>query len=181
MQKIKRNTLLIVLLCICFILAVSGGVYGYLTATTAPIANEFVPATVSCQVGEVFEDGVKKNVCIKNTGNVNAYIRAAVIINFVSDDGKILSTAPVADTNYKIKWGSALWQIGNDGYWYYRKAVVPEDVTETLIETAYAVTVPEGYRLSIQIIATAFQTEPDSAVEGAWNVTVENGEMIPKQ
>ena len=70
---------------------------------------------------ETFESGVKSDVTIRNTGNIDAYIRAAVIINFVSDDGKVLAAAPQEGTDYVIVWSSHGWVKGSDGYWYHKK------------------------------------------------------------
>ena len=48
-----------------------------------------------------------------------------------------------------------------------------------LIDSAVAVSAPAGYRLNIQILATAIQSAPDDAVQEAWGITPVNGELIP--
>lgn len=178
-KKNNRKIVGIALLCLCIVALFVGGVIAYLTARTEPVTNEFVPAKVSCVVEEVFENGVKNDVKIRNTGNVDAYIRVSVVANFVSDNGKVLATAPQEGTDYKIIWTPYGWQKGADGYWYHQKAVAPDDLTSMLIESATAISAPAGYRLNIQILATAIQASPDAAVQEAWGITPVNGELLP--
>ena len=177
--KFKRKTVIIAILCLCIIIGTVGGVFAYLIAKTDTLSNEFIPAKVTCSVEENFKNGIKENVQIRNTGNINAYIRAAVVVTFVSDDGKVLATTPKENEDYTITWGNSDWHKGADEYWYYDKAVAPEEMTSSLIKTASEIFVPNGYKLNIQIFATAIQSEPETAVEEAWNVTVSNGLLIP--
>lgn len=64
--------------------------------------NTFNPAQISCLVTEEFENNIKTNVSIKNTGNTDAYIRAAVIVTWVDNDGNVYATAPQVGTDYNI-------------------------------------------------------------------------------
>ena len=43
-----------------------------------------------------------------------------------------------------------------------------------LLENA---SVPDGYHLSVEIVASAIQSAPDSVVQNMWHVTVENGKI----
>ena len=54
-------------------------------------------------------------------------------------------------------------------------------MTGTLISKCEAVAgkAPEGYSLSVEIIADAIQSVPDKAVREAWNVTVADGKIKP--
>lgn len=179
----KRNhskiVFIVLYLCLCVIAFTVGGAYAYLTAKTDSLSNEFIPAKVSCSIEENFSNGIKSNVKVRNTGNIDAYIRAAVVATFVSDDGKVLATAPKESVDYIVIWGAEGWINGADGYWYHTKSVAPEEATVSLIESAYAVSVPSGYRLHIQILATGLQAAPDHAVQEAWGVTISNGEIVP--
>lgn len=178
-RKKKVNVAVIAVLFLCIIAGTVGGVYAYLTAKTDPISNEFVPAKVSCLVEEDFAEGVKSNVKVRNTGNIDAYIRAVVVATFVSEDGKVLATAPKESVDYFIQWGDDGWIKGQDGYWYHTKPVKPEETTVPLIESAYELSVPDGYRLHLQILATGVQSDPTIAVQEAWGVSVNNGELLP--
>lgn len=178
--KIQRKIVFIALICLIFVVGSVGGAYAYLKANTDVLSNEFVPAKVTCAVEEEFADGVKSNVKVRNTGNVDAYIRATVVATYVSENGKILATAPVEGVDYTITWGQSDWVKGSDGYWYHTKPVAPEGATANLIELASAVTEQEGFRLHIQILASGVQSAPDTAVQEAWGVTVTDGQITPK-
>ena len=176
----KLNILPVILVAACLLIAGSAsGVWAYLSSQPDEIENTFVPATVTCAVEETFENNVKSDVTIRNTGTVNAYIRAAVIASFVTEDGKVLATAPVEGTDYTVTWGNNGWKQGSDGFWYYSKPVSPNAATPDLIESATSVTAPQGARLNLQIIASAVQSAPAKAVTEAWGVSVTNGEIIP--
>ena len=97
----------------------------------------------------------------------------------VSEDGKVLATAPKESVDYFIQWGDDGWIKGQDGYWYHTKPVKPEETTVLLIESAYELSVPDGYRLHLQILATGVQSDPAIAVQEAWGVSVNNGELLP--
>ena len=61
--------------------------------------------------------------------------------------------------------------LGGDGYYYYTKAVMPDEMTNVLINTAQlneGRTAPQGYYLSIEIVASAIQASPDEVVEKQW-------------
>ena len=179
MQKKRRYNVPVAALCLLLIACAVGGTYAYLSSKTDPVSNEFVPAKVSCTVEETFQNGEKSDVKVQNTGNIDAYIRAAVVATFVSENGKVLATAPEEGVDYIVTWGAAGWRKGTDGYWYHAEPIAPGKTTTPLIDSASGVSAPAGYRLHIQILATAFQAEPDTAVQEAWHVTVMNGEIIP--
>ncbi len=173
---------------IAFLLAVTsilltlsiGESVSFIKTETEPVLNEFLPVKVTCEIEETFENGVKSDVYVRNTGDVDAFIRATVVVNFVSDDGKVLATAPVENTDYSVTWGPTGWKKGSDGFWYFESRVVPGGATSDLVETATAINIPDGYRLNIQMIASAIQSDPETAVEQAWGVTVENSTVIPR-
>lgn len=174
------KTAAIIAACACLVLGTVGGVWAYLSAQTEPVTNNFVPARVSCSVEETFREGIKSDVKIRNTGNVDAYVRAVVVATFVSDDGKVLATAPQEGVDYTVTWASVGWLKGSDGFWYYDYAIAPDAVTTNLIEKASAISVPDGYRLNLQIIATAVQSDPERAVTDAWGITPTGGKLIPQ-
>ena len=178
-RRNNAKTIVIITLCLCLIACTVGGVYAYLTAKTDPVSNEFIPGKVSCLVEEDFADGVKSNVKVLNTGNIDAYIRATMVATYVFEDGKVLATAPVEGVDYTVDWAADGWVKGSDGYWYHVKPVKPNETTGCLINSAQAVYLPSNYRLNIQILATAIQSAPDTAVQSAWGVTVSDGELLP--
>ena len=183
---IRRNKKLILLISIAAILILAltaGTTLAWLKASSGPVVNTFEPARVTSQVEEKTDKGIKSEVNIKNTSNIDAYIRATVVINWVDKDGNVAAQKPVKDTDYTIEYNLSNdgWWQGNDGYYYYSSAVAPEDMTGTLISKCEAVAgkAPEGYSLSVEIIADAIQSVPDKAVREAWNVTVADGKIKP--
>ena len=157
---------LLVLLC-CTV----AGTLAYLVDSTDPVTNTFTPASVSTEVNEDFDGITKSNVTIKNTGDIPAYIRAAVIINWADGDGNVSAT-PVKTTDYTIKWTKEGW-VEHSGYYYYTAPVAVGALTGQLFtgcELAKGVTPPEGYSLQVTILADGIQSEPADAVIQAWGV-----------
>lgn len=157
---------LLVLLC-CTV----AGTLAYLVTNTDPVTNTFTPAHVSTAVDETFENGVKSDVKIQNTGDIPAYIRAAIIINWADGDGNVSAT-PVKTTDYTITWTKEGW-VEHNGYYYYTAPVAAGALTGELFtdcKLAEKVTPPEGYSLQVTILADGIQSEPADAVIQAWGV-----------
>ena len=169
MKTKKPVALVALLLLLCCTVA---GTLAYLVTSTNSVTNTFTPASVSTEVNEDFDGITKRNVTIKNTGNIDAYIRAAVIINWADDKGNVSGT-PVKDGDYVIKYDSSnTWKKIGD-YWYYTKPVAADSLTEkALIEscTPVAGKAPKGYDLQVTIVADGFQSEPLTAIKEAWHV-----------
>ena len=65
-MKTKQPVALVaILVLLCCTVA---GTVAYLVTSTDPVTNTFTPAHVSTAVDETFENGVKSDVKIKNTG-----------------------------------------------------------------------------------------------------------------
>ena len=173
----KQLTLLISLILIITVAA--GGTLAYLVAKTSPVTNTFTPAEVTCQVNETFDNKVKKDVSVENTGDTDAFIRAALVITWKDAAGNVAPQTPVANTDYTISLNtreSDKWIAGTDGYYYYKNSVAPGHNTDVLINSCE----PEGaglsgYTLHVEIIADAVQSELATAVMSAWPVSVQDG------
>ncbi len=178
-KKVNIKTTVIIAVCVVFAVCTVGGVWAYLTSKTNSVSNTFDPAKVTCSIEETFKDGTKSNVAVRNTGDVDAYIRAMVVATFQSNDGKVLATAPVEGVDYTVSWSNVGWNKGSDGFWYHLSPVAPDKLTSNLIDTATVMSAPNGYSLNIQIIATAIQSNPENAVIEAWGITPTNGKIYP--
>lgn len=184
-SKNKKLTLLISIIAVMIMAITAGTTIAWLNAKTGQVVNTFTPARVTSQVEESVDGDVKSDVMIRNTSNIDAYIRARVVINWVDESGNIAGQKPVADTDYTISCydlDSGWWQ-GADGYCYYSSAVSPDDLTKVLIKRCQLnddAEVPEGYYLSVEIIADAIQSVPASVVAEKWNVTVNADGTISK-
>ena len=180
MKTKKPVALVAILVLLCCAVA---GTVAYLVTSTDPMTNTFTPAKVTTSVEETFDGITKSNVRIQNTGNIAAYIRAAVIVNWADDKGNVSGT-PVKDTDYVMDLNivtrenpNAPWFKGSDGYYYCKTSVAPDGSTPALINTCEpaANMAPEGYALQVTILADGIQSEPADAVIQAWGVTVANG------
>lgn len=190
-RNMKKKALLTMSVALLLLVAV-GATLAYILTNTDPVVNTFTPSKVSCAVvensgtpvsGGIQNTGDKKsNVQIKNTGDTDAYIRVAVVANWVSADGsRVWAQKPIENTDYTMTLASAAdWIRGADGFYYYGEDVSPSHLTELLITEAKlmdGVTAPKGtdgtqYYLSIEIVASAIQSKPDYVVENEWSNTM---------
>ena len=182
-QNKKSLTLLVCL--VVLIVATVGGTLAYLMASTQPVKNAFTPSKVSCAVAEdPFDSERKTNVKVRNTGDTKAYIRATAVVTWKNDKGEVYAAAPQKDTDYTIAFNpNRNWFEGDDGFWYHLKEVAPCThtgdqahsgcVTGVLISQCAPVDgrAPDGYYLSVEIIASAIQSAPDSVVWKEWSNT----------
>lgn len=178
-QKAKRVGSGFVLLILAVVLAI-GGTLAYIIANTVSVENKFTPGEVRCEVEETFKNNVKSDVKIKNTGNTAAYIRATYVVTWQKDDGTVNGKMPVVGTDYTIEFAeNSGWKLIGD-YWYYTSPVAAGGETGVLIAScklAEGTAVPTGYHLSVEIIASAIQSEPASVVAEKWHVAVDNGKI----
>ena len=179
---------ILVLLC-C---AVAGTV-AFLVTKTDSVVNTFTPSKVTTDVEEEFNGQTKSNVKIQNTGDIDAYIRVAVIVNWADDKGNVSGT-PVKDSDYvmdlNIDTGTttnAPWFKGSDGYYYCKTAVksVKQDTkdcyTPVLIKSCIKATgaqAPAGYDLQVTILADGIQSKPDKVVKEVWKVVEVNDNQL---
>ena len=178
-----RRRSIILLVSLLSVIALSiGTTLAFIFTNTSKVENTFNPTRVSCDVTEEFENNIKTNVSIKNTGNTDAYIRAAVIVTWVNNDGNVYATAPQKGTDYTITLAdgfSESWLIDKNGFYYCKALVAPDSDTPLLIKECKVIEgkTPEGYHLSVEILASAIQSEPSSVVEEQWDVTVTDGNI----
>ena len=162
----KRSGILLAAVIVLLAGAV-GGTWAFLVAQSEPVQNNFTYAHVRCTIDEKFENGVKSDVQIQNTGDIPAYIRARIVVTWKDANGKV-SAVPVKNTDYTITFNETDW-TQRDGYWYCNTAVDATKFTPVLItECKKTGTAPEGYNLSVEILADAIQSEPANAVKEAW-------------
>lgn len=161
-----RQVLLLAALAV-IAMGVVGGTVAYLVTKTDPVVNTFTPGEVSCKIDETFDGTTKSNVYVTNTGNTNAYIRAAIIVTWKDAAGNIAATVPAKGTDYTLELNETDW-VEHDGYYYYKGSVAPNAQTEKLIKTCTDLRSNGDYTLCVEILADAIQSSPDSAVTQAW-------------
>lgn len=155
--------------------AVVGGTLAYLAARTDAIVNTFTAAKVTTEIKETFDGSAKSNVSMKNTGDVDAYIRAAYVVTWKDATGKeVYPTQPVEGTDYSISLNLSEGWVQYGGYYYYTEPVAPGASTGVLITSCAPVSekTPEGYFLSVDVLASAIQSVPADAAGQAWGVSI---------
>ena len=177
----KQSLAIKLVICLILLLMISvGGTIAFVVTHTSEIRNTFTESVVKCEVDETFENNVKSNVSIKNTGDTTAYIRAFVNVTWMNESGQVASVSPKS-TDYMIEYSTSGWLKGSDGYYYYSLPVQPNDKTAVLInscqllETASA---PDGYYLSVEIVCSAIQSTPVSVVRDIWHVQLSGDEIV---
>lgn len=178
-RRRRRNGKSSLLLAALVVLAcmLVGTTVAYLVANTGSVANSFVPAKLTTEITEEFENNVKNNVKVKNTGDVDAYIRAAVVVTWQNDNGEVHPTAPVEGTDYTVNYPTDTgWVKHTDGFYYYTKALKPNDSTGVLLTNCKPMEgkTPDDYHLVVEILSSAIQSKPDNAIHEAWGVTIAN-------
>ena len=169
MVKKRSKKSVILLASLILILSLAAGVTAaYLFTGSSTVTNSFEPAKVSCYISENFDGSTKSDVCVTNTGNVDAYIRAAIVVNWVDDEGNYIP-APEG-CSYALAQPDEKWQKSGD-YYYYSGKLAPGGKTTQLIPSAYPVGYAPGCHLKVDVIADAIQAEPVAAVRESWGWT----------
>lgn len=172
-KSAKRKSFIVLFSLALILLFTVGGTIAYIVTSTSNVENTFTPAQVACEVEEQFDGNVKSDVKIRNTGDIDAYIRAAVIITWKDSNGNISAVAPVVGTDYNITYQLGDWILGSDGYYYFKLPVAAGDVTGTeLIQSCELLDTcnrpGDNYELSVEILADAIQSVPPTAVNESW-------------
>ena len=190
-RKPKRSIKpFLIAFCVCILAcaAVSGSL-AWLISTPEPVVNTFTPGAVTIQVDETFNGTTKSDVRIKNTGNVPAYIRVALVPAWVDDEGNIAAKPASLELNddCNIAWGKdgsgyeADWFIGSDGFYYCKTVIEPGASTPILIKSCTVKGEEHEYDFELQVIASAVQSLPTSTVGEVWPVVVSTDGTLAKK
>lgn len=166
MKKFVRTHKRAVLLSLAALLIVAasiGGTLAWLTSNPSGIVNTFTPGEVPNQVTEdPFDGTTKSNVRVKNTGNVDAYIRVALVPiwrNKSDNNGAGIAASLSQLTFTDGLPASSKWSLATDGYYYYSDKVAAGASTEALIGTAKVNITHEGKYLELQVLAQSIQAD----------------------
>lgn len=154
--------------------AVFSSTLAYIIVKTDGLPNAFTPPTVDVEI---------EGNTVTNKGDIPVYVRAAVVVTWVKDDGTTLAQAPIAGTDYTVEYNTdAGWFQASDGFWYYTDAVEAGASAGNLIKALTDNgTAPDGYELSVQVISAGIQSTPAEAVQSAWSaVQVVDGKLEVK-
>lgn len=188
----KSIRILYVVLCVVLIAAVFPTVSAYMLKRTSVVNNELVPANVTCQLHEKFEEKVKKtSIRVENTGNIEAYIRLRVLSYWQDSKGNAVA---IDRDPPSITPDSSMWiedTTGNDtvNTFYCKVPIAAGSKTPELLRNGTFIMletmkktddfgVEYVYYQVVEIIAEAIQSKPASAVEESWNVTLDDDGYI---
>ena len=171
-MKNKKIKLLVVMASVLLLVgAVIPTTLAFLMDSTQPVSNVFQSSRVgSLVIEESFNGSTKSGVTVQNTGNTDAWIRAAIIVTWKDGvNGNVYGSAPAKNTDYTIQIGGD-WLEGADGFYYYKSPVAGGGSTTNLIVTCSPVAgrTPEGYGLNVEILSSALQSKPDSTFNTVW-------------
>lgn len=168
----KRNSyIVLVAYLVLMVMFVAGTTLAFLITKTDSVDNTFNPSQVTSEVIEDIDGLIKKDVKIRNTGNIKAYIRAMIIVTWQDEKGNIYGKKPVEGTDYEIEYATNGWIRSSDGFCYWTEPVEAEKETGVLIEscTQKGNAPYEGYYLNVEIIGSGIQSIPTSVVTTEWS------------
>ena len=166
-------------LSLLFLVIVSvGGTMAYLLTKTTSIENKFTPSKVTCLVTEQFNNNIKKNVNVTNTGDTEAYIRVKLVTYRVNEkEQHIGGVAEVPEFTPGTNW------VEHNGYYYYTLPVAPGEKPEYNLIEASGITLEgtysdaDGGKQVIEVMAEAIQSNPARAIGDSWGVTISEGNV----
>ena len=168
-KKINKKTiwhLLIVLLLIVISITTA-----YLL-TKSSLENAFVVGKVAPEIIE------KEDVKIKNSGNVPIYVKVAIIVSWKDANGTIVETEPVENTDYSIDFSTSENWLYSNGYYYYKKPLAVNEVTDVLVNEYVQLKEYDDKTLYVDIAVQAIQAEPEKAVEEAWGIQTADNTLV---
>lgn len=165
----KKSLCIIAASAMIVVIAAVGVTIAYLTDKSSEVKNTFTPSKVETQIDENFDGAVKKDVRVKNNSDIDAYIRAKIVINWVKEDNSN-EVLPAKSGDYTLEMGDlSKWEKIGDIY-YYKEKVAPNASTDILIKSCKPNVKKDGYILNVTILAEGIQAEPDTAIKEAWKI-----------
>ena len=169
------------LLCAALLLVAGvGSVFAYVVIDgskddSKQIVETFTPGKVDVEVAcETNTDG-DHVFTVKNIGNVDAYVRVAIVCNWIDkDDGNVYWGKP--EMTDCLEHSS--WKPATDEYYYYLSPVKSGDTVDAVITvkdpTKNSIAVaPDGYAFSVTVLAEGIQAVGENvgavpAIDDVW-------------
>lgn len=153
---------LIVVLCVATV-----GTVAYFTDTAQSESTGITIGQVSCTV----TDNGNGSFTVTNTGNVPAYIRVAVVANYVATENNSSTVHYTAPKISYVKFDDTeMSSPNNDGIYYYPTAV-PAEGQDSFTVTVATSGALEGYDVDVELVAEAIQGGVPAVAQDAWGYT----------
>lgn len=170
-RKILKLTILILLI---ILVLLCGTTFALMFRQTQPLNNQLEAAFVTCTVVEGFDGEKKTSITIKNTGNIDAYLRVCLVSYWEDADGNILSKPSVMPELSKDNG----WVAGSGNTYYYSQPIAPGSSTPNLLAAPLVLMEEDGSVQVVEVFADAIQSKPTDAVVGSWGVTIVDGSIV---
>ena len=132
------------------------------------VTNTMVPGQVPIQINETVSNNVKSDVTVTNNGNIQAFIRVAIIANAVDEQGNVTTVGN--KPSFKV---SSAWTAIDD-YYYYNGIVEPNGTTAPLFTDKVSFDGGEINILAESIQVLGGRQYDGSASVDAWGVVYSN-------
>ena len=133
---------------------------GYTKEYTIGLKGDIIEVTVN----ETFNGTTKSNVSVKNTGNGIAYVRVAVVANWVNDEGQAVQSCDLSS----LAFNTTDWTKSGDFY-YCKKAIRPGSRTPNLFNAFTAPATKPGESLHVEMAVIAQGVELDYTAGGSYS------------
>lgn len=174
-RRFGKGRALTLLLALVLLSCAVVGTLAWLTTGTDSITNTFTAASVPNTPVEKFDGETKTEIKVKIEGDIAAYVRVKLVTYRVNDAGQhIGGKATIPNFTLGTDW------FEKDGYYYYAKPVAPNASSGNLLGSSITLkqyTDADGGKQVIEVLSESIQSMPNTAVESAWPVKVENGHL----
>lgn len=171
-----------ILLGLALVAMIVPSAYAYMVHKSQTVENSFKPAWVECEIEETFDGSKKSSIKVKNTGNIEAYIRVRLGCYYEDTKGNAVArTMEEPDLTGKLGDG---WKKIGDMY-YYTEAVKSGMKTGEFLKEPLALApvteeqheVTYTYNPVVEVLAEAIQSRPETTVKEVWGVTITDGKI----
>lgn len=192
MKRKLKNTHLIILLVISFLLIITVGVTLANYYTQHKLENNFVTADYNITLSEYFpitiwDDNniLEKKITISNDGSAAVLLRVAYNEMWIDSNGNILNNLYEGKEIVNKNWSNEF--ISNfqyyDGWYYYKKTLLPEESVVLLnsVEKKIDVYNESGTQYNLDFNYEVLQAD-NGAAEKVWGyeATIEGSDVIWK-
>lgn len=152
----------------------AGGTLAYLVSNTDEVTNTFTPASPGIEVPEEIVGNAKTSIQVKNTGDINVYVRVMLVASYQKEvNGKYeVCGSHIPEPEVTDFTPGTDWVKGDDGYYYYTKALASDATTNNLLADGAKIELSQKEnccKMHIDVLAQAIQAEPDSVVGETWS------------